>query len=238
MVSSVGEVIVSREKTESDLLKEKDEQIQNLTNTVERLTLFHKEMNHRIKNQLSTIITLLRLQKRYTDDSNLNNFLNDCESRVMSIALVHEHLYKMNHDNSGSCKLYIDRILKEMHNIYQLSDRKIVIATNVDDIHLSSAYMMPCGLVITELLTNCFKYAFPKSWQGDPEIEISVFKENEMCCIKVCDNGVGFDCSESDSDSQSLGIQIVTMLVEHQLNGEIFINSSNGTCINIRFKAQ
>ncbi len=224
------------EKVKSDLLRQKDEQIQSLSQKVDFFQVYLKEMHHRIKNQLSTVITLFRLQRRYTGDAQLAMFLNDCESRVLSITLMHDHLNQLGRAEKCSCQHFIDRMIREMKIIYKFEDKDIRIIRQIDDIPLQPECMMPCGLIITELVTNSIKYAFPESWKGDPEIRISITQDSEWINIKVCDNGVGFELSESYSDSQSLGIQIITMLVEQQLKGTITIKGCQGTCITIKFK--
>lgn len=235
MISSPKDPLSEEVSNLQKIVNQKDSQIRDLLKQLDILKLYQKEMHHRIKNHLTTIITLFRLQNRYSDNAEINGLLKDCESRVHAIALIHDQLYKLSHEESTSCEYYVESILKEMNTIYQVDERKIQVTADIESFQMPIEYMMPCGLIITELLANSYKYAFPDDWTGKPLIDISIFHKDGYNHIDVCDNGIGFDASKPGSNSQSLGIQIVTMLVEHQLGGKIHIDNSKGTCVRIKF---
>ncbi len=217
------------------LLIERDLEIESLRSEVNNKDLYFREMHHRIKNHLQIILTLFRMQMRYLSDESLTVFLKDCESRVHSIALIHEKLYQTDRFHELGCNAFISKIADELYHIYGVDSKHISLELDIQDFYLSSANVLPCGLIVSELLANALKYAFPDSFKKKGEILIKVHKKDKEISLNVCDNGVGFDSTKSDHEGQTMGLHVVTLLVEKQLGGKIEVCKENGTCIKISF---
>lgn len=217
------------------LLVERDLEIESLRSEINVRDLYFREMHHRIKNHLQIILTLFRMQMRYTSDDALILFLKDCESRVHSIALIHEKLYQTDHLHELRCNAFIGKIADELYHIYGIDPKRIILKLDIEDFYLSSAAVLPCGLIVSELLANALKYAFPEAQKEKGLIEIKMAKNGRQIQLDVCDNGVGIGESKTNDASQTMGLHVVSLLVEKQLGGTIEVSRKNGTCIHIQF---
>ncbi|KQC03358.1 MAG: hypothetical protein APR53_01270 [Methanoculleus sp. SDB] len=194
-----------------------------------------KEIHHRVKNNLQVIASILKLQALRTEDPEAANVLRDCRNRVFSIAMIHEELYRSEHLASIHVAGYI-RHLGE-HLIYEFLAVSPPVTLTVDcdeSISLDIDTGIPCGLIIDELLTNALKYAFRPGDHGS--IRIVFVRYDGGYELHVSDNGVGFPADLDFRATETLGMQLVTNLVE-QLSGTIEIVRGHGTEFVIRFPA-
>jgi len=118
---------------------------------------------------------------------------------------------------------------------YGANKENIALLIDVNNISLEINSAIPCGLIINELVTNSLKYAFPDDRKGKIEISLRSTNEN-MIELVVCDNGVGIPDEIDFRKTKSLGLQLVTMLGENQLRGEINLDRNKGTEFKIKFK--
>jgi two-component sensor histidine kinase len=191
-----------------------------------------KEIHHRVKNNLQVIASLLSLQSEYLEESKPLAMLEDMKNRVRSIAAIHEMLY-------GSADLsridfagYLNSIAKDLMSLYPPSSGRIRADIDSDPIHLDITQAVPCGLIVNELLTNSFKHAFPENRSGVIQI---VFRSVDGACkLEISDDGVGLPENLDPGTSGSMGMQLVTLLVQ-QLKGEFEIDQSSGTRFTILF---
>jgi len=208
-----------------------------------------KELHHRIKNNLQVISSLLDLQadlfkgrKTITDSEVLKAFKESID-RVLSIALIHEELYKGKNIDLLNFSQYIKELANNLLLIYSL---KTDVSLNFDleeNIFLDMDIAIPLGIAINEIISNSFKYAFSGRDKG--EIRIRLHREgngkskNEEFAstayvLSVSDNGIGIPEDLNIEDLDSLGLQIVTSLVD-QLDGELQLKKDNGTEFTIEF---
>jgi len=183
-----------------------------------------KEIHHRVKNNLQIISSLLQLQSRYIEEPTALAALNDGENRVRSMSIIHQHLYTDEHLSQVYLPSYVDNLCGSLKSSYNLGNKKIEIIQKIADCYLDVGVMVPLGLILNELVTNAFKYAFEGREQGTIRIEIA---ENiDMLQVNVDDDGVGIDPTQQ----QGFGSRLIKSFLK-KLNAEAKIHVSNGTHI-------
>jgi PAS domain S-box-containing protein len=192
-----------------------------------------KEIHHRVKNNLQIISSLLDLQEIYVkEDPKAVNVLKESQNRVLSMAMIHEMLYQSKDINRINFSDYTRNLFYNLWDSYGIKNT-IKSSIDIDEIFLNIETSIPLGLIISELVSNSLKYAFPDDESG--EICISLKKVNDEFELIISDDGVGFpeDVDFTNVES-SLGLQLVNSLVG-QLNGSIKLDKSHGTRFTIQF---
>jgi len=184
-----------------------------------------KEMHHRIKNNLQTIASLLRLQMRRTENQETRQVLGESMNRILSIAATHELLARGGVDNIKLGGVILN-IKNNTVRYFSRPNFDVDVQIEGDDFEVESDLATTIALVINELLQNSMEYAFADKNEG--KIRIVVSKGNLYSQIKVIDDGIGFDIN--NMDRSRLGLSIVKALVRDKLRGELRIKSDkNGT---------
>lgn len=179
-----------------------------------------KEIHHRVKNNLQTISSLLYLQSYSIEDKDAKETIAISQQRVESMALIHKNLYQRDNLSSIEMKDYITKLSYNLENSYGRNNIKIKI--NMDALELDVDSAVPLGLIINELVTNSYKYAFPNDQEG--EINIKMFKDfDNRVILKIQDNGVG----KGPSSTDSFGTQLISLLTK-QIEGTLTTGNSNG----------
>ncbi len=194
-----------------------------------------KEIHHRVKNNLQTIASLLRLQMRKSSDEKLKEALDDSVNRIMSISVIYEILCNQN-SQSLNVKEIFEQILNQKLKNNVLLDSHIRGKVRGEEIVLPSDKVTTLALVVNELVQNSLKYAFKGKNKGRIKIRISKTKDNNMS-ILIKDNGIGIE-EEKIKKMSGLGLRIVKTLVEEKLKGDINIKSNNGTQVEISLKLE
>jgi two-component sensor histidine kinase len=191
-----------------------------------------KEVHHRVKNNLQLIASLLSLQSEYSADSKALSMLDDMKTRVRSIAAIHEILY-------GSADLsridfagYLNSIGRDLKSFYSGVAEKVKLTVKSEAVFLDITQAVPCGLIVNELLTNSFKYAFPGDRSGT--IEVSFWCQIDKCILKLSDDGISLPKHVEPENAASMGLQLVTLLVQ-QLKGKLTVRRHGGTKYTIAF---
>ncbi len=194
-----------------------------------------KEIHHRVKNNLQVISSLLRLQSRYIQDENVMEMLKESQNRVRSMALVHEHLYQSKDLSRIDFSEYIRHLASHIFQAYEVQARGLKLNVKVVPVCLNIDTVVPCGLIINELVSNSLKYAFPEKSVGDISIDFN-YKQNNRneFILQVGDNGIGFPEDLDYKNSGSLGLRLVCSLVR-QLQGKIEKVNQLGTVFKITF---
>jgi PAS domain S-box-containing protein len=218
---AVGRDITERKQMEEDLRR----------SSREKDTLL-QEIHHRVKNNMQVISSLLNLQAKSINDPRMSAIFEDCQSRIRSMALVHEELYQSKNLSHIDIKHYINALLHGLSSsVYKKATVRFKVA--VDDLFFDIDTAIPCGLIITELATNSFKHAFPK--QTDGELSIELHQKEDMFHLSVKDNGVGLPQDFDIAKTRSLGLQLIHTLAR-QLGGTVEMKSVQGAEITIAFK--
>ncbi len=178
-----------------------------------------KEVHHRVKNNLNVIISLLSLQSKSFDDPAVAQVFENSKNRIYSIALVHEQLYQSQTFSKINCEDYIKQLVTSVFYSYSDSYNQVDLSFNLEAIHLNIETAIPCGMIINELVTNSFKYAFPGHKQGEIKIILRADTTQQYHLI-IRDNGVGFPNDFNWEETSSLGLNLVQLLTK-QLDGAI-----------------
>lgn len=186
------------------------------------------EVFHRVKNNMNIVTSLLNLKKNTSTSNEVADALEDCRSRVFSMALVHQNIYR-----SGNVELpfdeYVQELVVEINNaIGNKEHTKIEIS--IDSIYLNLTEAIPCGLIINELITNSIKHA----GQDSLKITVSIIEENNSLHFLVKDNGKGYP-KDITGDSKKLGIELIISLAE-QLNATYSFETNNGAEFKMSFE--
>lgn len=192
-----------------------------------------QELHHRVKNNMQVISGLIELQSQQLKDKSSREIFNETRDRVSSMALIHENLYKASDLGNINFMEYIKTLTKHLFYSYNVDSGVVQLKTDVKNVFLDVQVGIPCGLIINELVSNTFKHAFPEGKQG--EICVSLFPDSEgQYTLIVKDNGIGFPKKLDFRKTTSLGMQLVTMLVD-QLEGTIELKRDEGTEFVISF---
>ncbi len=192
-----------------------------------------KEVHHRVKNNLQIISSLLNLQSNYFNDDRLKSLFKESQNRIKTLALVHEKLYKSDNVEYVNLVDYITSIVDLLSYSY---DKEFVDVNyqfdheNLEKFSIEKA--IPCGLIINEIISNAFKYAFQKKLSG--KLEVSITKKDNVFIMVISDNGIGLPDNIDVYNSKTLGLELIHSLIE-QLDGSIKISSANGARYDITF---
>jgi PAS domain S-box-containing protein len=193
-----------------------------------------REIHHRVKNNLQIISSLLNLQSRHIKDEPSLDMFKESRHRVRSMALVHEKLYRSEDMAKVDFCEYIQSLSTHLFMSYGVNSASIELDVDAKDVYLDINTSIPCGLIINELVSNSLKHAFAGRKKGRIRIVLQPENKSKFKLV-VSDDGVGLPENIDVSKTESLGLQLVTMLVE-QLNGSLAINRNNGTTIEIMFQ--
>ncbi|MFD2585749.1 sensor histidine kinase [Croceitalea marina] len=179
-----------------------------------------KEVHHRVKNNLQTVSSLLSLQSRSIEDDKISSIIKSSQNRVVSMAMVHEMLYKRDDYLSKiELKPYIEELCEYLIRSIKGGTNTIDLKLDVADIKLSIDTVIPLGLIINETVTNALKYGFPEENSGEILIKLSA-QEEKKYELYLGDNGIGFPESVNPKNSKSLGLKLIHNL-SRQLRGTI-----------------
>lgn len=195
-----------------------------------------KEIHHRVKNNLQIITSILNLQLRRSEQSEVSIALRQSADRIQSIALLHETLYRSENFSSIDLEVYFTELVGHLVRSYSV-DGRLKPKIKMCNINLELDRAIPLGLILTELVTNSLKYAFPANVTktSSPELTVTCSIENDSeFVLEYRDNGIGLPKDFSIEALHSLGSRLVLTLVK-QLDGKIDIASDGGVRIHIRF---
>lgn len=195
-----------------------------------------KEIHHRVKNNLQTVSALLRLQSRRVEDPKARGALDEAVRRISSIALVHETL-----SNSGKVEVDFDSVVDSLiSHAVDLAPRAHSSVTDISVKRLGSLgdldpkIATPLSLVITELVANAIEHGL--TTKGS-KVDVVFSRTGSSCVVKIEDDGIGLPESFTVKSSANLGLQIVKMLIESELNGSLEISGDeSGTTAQLRFE--
>ena len=193
-----------------------------------------KEIHHRVKNNLYIISNLLDLQSETLEDEASKQLFADSQNRLQTMALIHEQLYKSTDLATVDFTNYVRNLVNNLYYSYDNTNGKIEIAIDADSLLLNLETAIPCGLLINELITNSFKYAFPESRSGTIAIQINCDRHENINLI-VRDDGIGIPENLDWQNTSSLGLRLVNILAE-QLEADIALDRQNGTSFHLVFR--
>jgi two-component sensor histidine kinase len=210
----------------------------SLQKAVEEKEVLLAEIHHRVKNNLAIIAGLLELESDNTDHTETKNVLRNSVSRVLSMASVHEQLYANKSFSEIRFLDYVKELAIKLHQTLDSEKSSKTIMVTGDDILLNVNQAIPCGILVSELINNAYKHAFPKGKRpgnGEKKIRIHIGKQNDLVLLTVCDNGIGLPAGFDYRNLNSLGYTLIKSLAD-QLEGKIEFENKGGTAVTCSFK--
>jgi two-component sensor histidine kinase len=188
-----------------------------------------QEVNHRVKNNLQTIVSLLELQSD-TLSGEAHYALQTSQNRVYATSLLYQKLYRTDNVSSVNMQVYITDLVHHLRDALG-SSTYVAVRLDIESVELDVSQGVPLGIIINEVITNSFKYAFDKSIFY-PEIVVSFVVKDGVGSLVIKDNGIG--CPGTGEDNFGIGLKLVKGLAE-SVNGEASILSDNGTFVQVVF---
>ncbi|MHB9029351.1 MAG: sensor histidine kinase [Candidatus Latescibacterota bacterium] len=238
MLNLLDDFGMEREKTEAinRELRIAEERIKKSLREKESLL---KEVHHRVKNNLQIIHSLLNLQLPYIRDEYAVKAFKDSQNRIFSMALIHEKLYQSESLARIDLSEYIPSLVSNLFISYGANEAAIRAELHVEKISLDIDTVIPCALIINELVSNSLKHAFPDTWRCTGEagvVRIDLYSgAGDELVLMVKDNGMGLPEGMEIQSYETLGLKLVTILVK-QLSGAIRVSTNGGTEFMITFK--
>jgi PAS domain S-box-containing protein len=192
-----------------------------------------KEIHHRVKNNLLVVSSLLEWQTDYVDDPAILKMLGESQNRIQSMALIHEKLYRSENLAKIDFSEYLETLARQLFFAFDLDDEKVQLQFVLEPIFLNIETATPCGLIVSELISNVFEHAFPLDKPGQIWLKVSRDQQNQIT-ITIKDNGIGFPEELDFRHTESLGLQLVCLLTQ-QLEGTIQIERDQGTTFCLTF---
>lgn len=221
-ITDIKEEALQSQKTEHD----------SEVSPKEKETLL-SEIHHRVKNNLAIMSGLLQMQAFNADEPKLLQRLEENQLRIRAMGQVHEKLYESNTFSSIPIAEYVDGLVKTVSESVKQPDKEITVNKEVEHISLNISQAVPFGIILNELVSNCYRYAFENKKKG--EINIRLHQEDESIILEVSDNGQGLPDEFEDMSTSSTAMTLVNTLVP-QLNGTFEADSNeSGTYFTVTF---
>ncbi len=202
-----------------------------ITSSLKEKEVLIKEIHHRVKNNLQIISSLLNLQSAEIQEEAASQKFKESKDRVRAMALIHERLYQSSDLARIDFAGYVRNLAAHLTRSYKIDISTIRLNLEVNSVAMNLDVAIPCGLIINELVSNAFKYAFPNGKEG----EISIYFGEETdgrLNLTVRDNGVGFSENLDAKSGDSLGLKLVRSLTE-QMGGNVSFRNQNGVACEI-----
>lgn len=206
----------------------------DLKNSLAEKEMLIREIYHRVKNNLMVVTSLLSLQSGHIDDKQTRDMFHESENRVHAMSMIHERLYLAEDLLSINVGEYIRNLSADLFAAYQVDADNVSLRLDISDIDFDVDTMIPCGLIINELISNALKYAFPGGRGGVLNVVLKSGTDGRHTLV-VSDDGVGIPEDIDISNTESFGLQIVQSAVK-QMDGTIELDLSGGTEFRITFK--
>lgn len=209
-----------------------DEKTSELKSSLKEKEILLKEIHHRVKNNLALTISLIKLQQAKIEDKNTKKILTDIQERVYTMELLHRKLYESTNLDSINFKDYIPSLAKDISKTYNY-ENEVLLDIEVENIYLDIEKAIPCGLIINEIITNSFKYAFKNN--PSPKLSIQMKNINNSYELTIKDNGKGIDENINIYTSSSLGLKLINSISKLQLKGVLDYKNEKGAVFKVSF---
>lgn len=213
---------------------ERIEAEQAIRNSLSEKEVLIKEIHHRVKNNLQIICSLLNLQARKIKDPHALESYQECRDRIRSMAIIHEKLYASDTLTEIDFQSYISTLTQNLFHSYRIDPNQVDLDIHIDDVQLGIDMAVPCGLIINELVSNALKYAFLDNRSEKGIITIELKLDGPHILLSVKDNGIGLPKEIDVHNTESLGLHLVILLAEDQLNGTVQVEREQGTSFQIQ----
>ncbi len=199
-------------------------------------TMLMKELNHRVKNNLNMMRSLINLQCEELNDDQPKTIFRDLDVRISSISLLHEMLYKSDLSDGVSLNKYLDALCNNIFDTFTPEGSGINLSLELGEVVISSDMTLHIGLIVSEILTNAIKYGMKDRTDG--LISVKLVPGGKELTLVIADDGPGLPPGFDVNALKSLGMKLVYLITD-QLNGKIEVDSTNGTRFTLHIpKAQ
>lgn len=209
-----------------------DEKLQEVNVLLEEKEIILKEVHHRIKNNMGTILSLISIQSDESNNPEVQEILQDVYGRIYSMMLLYDKLYNSPSLEFISIREYIDTLIKEIIGIFPNASN-VSVNLNIQDFDFPSKKLPSFGIIMNELITNSMKYGFVNKKFGT--ISISLTKKDSKVSFEYMDDGPGFNLQNLSNHARGFGLQLVRILVK-QIKGELKIDTSQGSKFSFDFE--
>lgn len=227
-----------KQKNNAELeLKEKEinQKNINLRHLLDEKEWLLKEIHHRVKNNLQTVISLLNSQSAYLENDMALSAIKNSQHRIHSMSLIHQKLYNSENISTINMPNYIKELVEYLRESFSLGQR-IRFELKIDPLELDVAQAVPLGLILNESITNSIKYAFPEDRTGMIYITLEATSEDKYL-LTIADNGIGFDANISSKKINSFGLSLIRGLSD-DLDANFSMENKNGTILKIEFSKE
>ncbi|HOE41995.1 MAG TPA: histidine kinase dimerization/phosphoacceptor domain -containing protein [Rhodoferax sp.] len=194
-----------------------------------------KEVHHRVKNNLQVIASLLRMEGKGSEHSHTQAVLNDMQGRIRAMALLHESIYQNGTFAWVDLASYLKKVATQVFVSLAVSPSLIRLQLQLDELQVSLDQAMPCGMLVSELISNAFKHGFPDGRSGEVCIELRPLEDGAMWQLRVSDNGIGLPDNFESAVQHSLGLQLASSLAS-QMGGRLDVGP--GAAFTVQFKVE
>lgn len=205
-------------------ISDRKNQEKQVKDTLHQKQVLLQEIHHRVKNNLAVITSLLYMQSLYTDQEDARKVLSESQLRIKTMALIHEQLYQSDSLSKIDYKLYLEKLTKSIKGIFDYNNI-INLQLECESFDISLNQAVPCSLLINEVMTNAYKYAFTETGRGN--ILIKVGTEGDRVTAVVKDDGKGLPDDFEEKKKKSFGFTIIETLLE-QLKADYEVRNNNG----------
>jgi two-component sensor histidine kinase len=224
LISLIGGFYLYR-KLNQNKLKVEEQSLQ--------LTTLMKELHHRVKNNLAIVSSLLSMQSNRLEDKNAAKAVREGQMRVQAMSLIHQRLYKTDDVSTVNIKEYFTELAESLMQAYGYSSDDFKLTIEVENPALDVDLAIPLGLIVNELITNSFKYAYEAIER--PSLNIYL-KNDATITLKVQDNGIGINEDLVSQKSNSFGQKLIKGLSK-QLKGTYKFENKQGTYFELNIAA-
>ena len=224
-------------------LQQSEERVEEQRATLERQSVslrqretMLREIHHRVKNNMQVLSSLLSLQARAAVQPETRRVLEDNQNRIQSMALLHEILYQSEDLSTVDFPKYVSRTVDYLFRSSGATDRQISLHTELDQLALDLDDALPVGLLVSEIVSNSLKHAFPERRGGEVSVVLRQQSDTTISLI-LSDDGIGLPPELDWNTSRSLGLRLVRALAQ-QLRGTLEIRSQRGTEVRLTFQVR
>jgi len=217
----------------SDITKLKEVETRLKSSLIDKEVLL-KEVHHRVKNNLGMIDSLLSMQARDVHDAQTLKLLSDSQRRIHTMSLIHEQLYQSQGVGKIDFCEYLHRLTTNLYSSTNFNSEEVQLKLDIKPIFLNIDMAISMGLIVNELLTNCFKHAFPDRTNGLIEVTLQKSAIDQNLHLIIQDDGVGIPENIDLKKTDSLGLRLVRILTQ-QLRASLTVSSVMGTSFHFTF---
>ena len=209
-----------------------DEQTKDLKSALDEKEVLIKEIHHRVKNNLAVVSGLLELQSWNIPEGDAKDAIQESKMRVLAMSKIHENLYQNDDLARVNFKKFLEDLIANVSETMKKPEHEVELKLDIDNLAMNVNTGIPVGLIVNEIMSNCYKHAFNESRKGI--ISVNFEEQPDLYILSVCDNGIGSNEDILNKSTTSLGITLIKSLAS-QINGKVSYSGEKGSSFKITF---